>query len=68
MSLILDYKEITVKEFLYSEDHLEAQRESYPKEINALRNSKPLLKTSNLLSLQPFLPEGIVNSGSRMGQ
>ena len=62
MSLILDYKGITVKEFLYPEDHflLEAQHESYPKEINALRNSKPLLKTSNLLSLQPFLPDNLL--------
>ena len=44
-TLTVDFKVITVKEFLYPEDHMfiEAQSELYPKDINALRNSKPLL-------------------------
>ena len=62
LSLIVDFKEITMKEFLYPEEQilLEAQRESYAKKINSLRNSKPLLKTSNLLLLQPFLSDNIL--------
>ena len=55
-----------MKDFLYPEDLilLEIQRESLPKEINALRNSKRLLKTTNLLSLQLFLSD----KGGRIGQ
>ena len=61
-TLTVDFKVITVKEFLYPEDHMfiEAQSELYPKDINALRNSKPLLKTNNLLSLQPFLSDNVL--------
>ena len=66
ISQIVDFEEITVKELLYPENliSLEAQRELYPKEINALRNNKPLLKTSNLLSSRPFLSDNLLQIGS----
>ena len=53
---------MTVKEFFQAEDEifLEAQLESYPKEFNNLNNEKSLLKTSNLLSLQPFLSNSLL--------
>ena len=62
LSLTVDFKEVIVKEFLYLEDQifLEALRELYPKEVNALRNNKPLLKTSNLLLLRPFLSDNLL--------
>ena len=62
LSLTVDFKEVIVKEFLYLEDQifLEALHEFYPKEINALRNNKPLLKTSNLLLLRPFLSDNLL--------
>ena len=56
LSETIDFNETTVKQFCYSEDQifLEAQRESYPKEISPLRNNKPLPKTNNLFSSWPF--------------
>ena len=56
LSETVDFKEMTVKEFCYAEDQifLEVQRKSYPQEINALKNNKPLPKPSNLLSLRTF--------------
>ena len=58
----VNFKEMTAKEFCYAEDQifLEAQRESYPKEINALANNKALPKISNLLSLRPFLLDNLL--------
>ena len=66
----VDFKEMTVKEFCYAEDQifLETQRESYPKEINALANNKALPKISNLLSLRPFLLDNLLRVGGRIGQ
>ena len=66
ISQIVDFEEITVKELLYPENliSLEAQCELYPKEINTLRNNKPLLKTSNLLSSRPFLSDNLLQIGS----
>ena len=70
MSETVDFKEMTVKEFCYAEDQifLEAQRESCPNEINALTNNKTLPKTSNLLSLRPFLLDNLLRLGGRIGQ
>ena len=70
LSEIVDFKEITVKEYFYAEDQifLDTQCESYPKEINASTNNKPLLKTSNLLSLQPFLSYKLLRVVVRIGQ
>ena len=69
LSETVDFKEMTVKEFCHVEDQifLEAQRESYPKEINALTGKK-ILKTSNLLSLRPFLLDSLLQVGGRIGQ
>ena len=59
---IVDFKDMTGKEFFYAEDHffyVKAQRELFPKEINTLANNKHLPRTSNLLSLQLFLSDNL---------
>ena len=68
LSETVDFNEMTVKEFCYAEDQifLEAQRELYPKEINALAIKKPLPKTSNLLSLRPFLLDNLLRVGGQL--
>ena len=61
---------MAVKELCYAEDQifLKAQRESYPKEINALTKKKPLPKTRSLFSLRPFLLDKLLRVGGRIGQ
>ena len=61
---------MAVKELCYAEDQifLKTQRESYPKEINALTNKKPLPKIRNLFSLRPFLLDKLLQVGGRIGQ
>jgi len=43
-----------------------SQEESFPKELSCLRSSKQLSTKSNILSLSPFLDEGILRVGGRL--
>lgn len=45
-----------------------AQIQSYPTDYKLLSNNKPLPRSSNLLSLNPFLTNGIMRVGGRLGQ
>ena len=56
-------------EFCYAEDQifLEAERESYQKEIKVSTNNNPLPITSNSLPLQPILLDNLLGVGGRIG-
>ena len=53
----INFKELTVGEIKTAEHQIiiQAQRKCYHEELNSLRNSKLLQKTSTLLSLRPML-------------
>ncbi|XP_047985626.1 uncharacterized protein LOC125225814 isoform X1 [Leguminivora glycinivorella] len=44
-----------------------SQIEMFPTEYNLLQNKKPLLKSSNLLSLNPFMENRLIRVGGRLG-
>lgn len=53
---------MVVYESFHAKDQifLEAQRDSYLKEINVLTNNKPLLKTRKLMPIRPFLSDALL--------
>ncbi|XP_063537617.1 uncharacterized protein LOC134747015 isoform X2 [Cydia strobilella] len=44
-----------------------AQMESFPHEYKLLQNNKPVLNKSKILSLHPFMKDGLVRVGGRIG-
>lgn len=58
---------MVVYESFHAKDQifLEAQRDSYLKEINVLTNNKPLLKTRKLMPIRPFLSDALLKGEIR---